>query len=193
MPGGDERGIELQGVFAFRDFDGVAADADIGDFVALFAGAKEDVAGALHFDALQVVDYLIGRHDAVADHPGGRATGRRAGGGIFAGGINAARAKTYGRISGVARDVVEIGQDFFSFEVGANFLEIGAQRLQCAKALQRDDGKWQTRRNGLNRPLLADVGWLNTDEGGDGGAVVRGAKDRIDLRHFHQKYCRRAR
>jgi hypothetical protein len=44
--------MELQRGFAFRDFDGVSANADVGDFVALLGNAHEDVARALHFDAL---------------------------------------------------------------------------------------------------------------------------------------------
>src|SRR6478672_3722970 len=64
------QGIALQDVVAFGDFYGVAAHADVGDLVAFFAGAHKDVAGALHLDALQVVDGLIRRHEAVANHPG---------------------------------------------------------------------------------------------------------------------------
>jgi hypothetical protein len=74
----------LKGIFAVEEFDGVAADTDVRDFVSLFSGVGEDVAGALHFDALFDVDGSCGRRQTVADEPGGGTSGRRSGGGILA-------------------------------------------------------------------------------------------------------------
>ena len=103
-----DAGKQLQGQFAFYDFDPMSADTDICDPVCLLRCAHIDVAGSLHLDALEVVDLLIGRDDAIADHPGDRATGSGTRGGVFASGKKAARADGDLRIAGVAGEVVEI-------------------------------------------------------------------------------------
>ena len=42
----------LNRIFVLEEFDGVTADADVGDFVSRFGSVGEDVAGALHFNTL---------------------------------------------------------------------------------------------------------------------------------------------
>src|SRR5712671_4913004 len=57
-------------VFAFHDFHGVTADANVKNLVALFFGAGKDLTGTLHLHALLNVDPLAGLRRSIANHPG---------------------------------------------------------------------------------------------------------------------------
>ena len=73
-----------------------------------FAGADEEFAGAVGFDALADEDLFVGLGYTMEDHPGGGAAVGGAGGGVFADAVDVAGAEADFGVGGVARDVVEV-------------------------------------------------------------------------------------
>src|SRR5215471_6670111 len=74
---------DSKGDHPFHDFHRMTADPHVCYAVAFFAGAHEQMAGALDLDALQDVNRLVGLGDSVAHHPSRRAPSGRARSGVF--------------------------------------------------------------------------------------------------------------
>ena len=190
------RALEKQG--AFHDFYGVAADADGVDAVGGFAGADEEIAGAVGFDALADQDLLIGFGHAMEDHPGGGAARGGAGGGVLANAVDIAGAEADFGVAGFTRDVVEVDGVFAdgggrptlrrrgwgTREVGVDFVEVGVEALQGFQAANGDDGERQSRGDGLDGEVRIEIVGVETDQLSYLGSVVGFAEDGVELRHL---------
>ena len=162
---------------AFHDFYGVAADADGVDFAGGLAGADEEVAGAVGFDALADEDLFVGLGRSVEEHPGGGAAGGRAGGGIFADAVDIAGAEADFGVAGVAGDVVEIdgvlgggGRPTLRnrgwgtrLQVGLDFVEVEVEALQGFQGANGHDGEGQSGGDGLDGEVGVEVVGVEAD------------------------------
>ena len=70
--------------FSTKDLDNISTDPHINHSVIPARGPDKNPAGALHLDSLFDQYALLGLSDAMGDHPGGRASRRRAGRRILA-------------------------------------------------------------------------------------------------------------
>jgi len=169
------------------------------DFVGGFAGADEEVAGAVGFDALADEDLFVGLGHSVENHPGGGAAGGGAGGGVFADAVDIAGAEANFGVAGVAGDVVEIdgvpgdgggcptlGNRGWGtrLQVGLDFVEVEVEALQGFQGANGHDGEGQSGGDGLDGEVGIEVVGVESDERGDLSAIVGLAENGVELGHF---------